>query len=89
MGNTRGKVRIWKRACVCGECHHNSQSLNSRQQMVSRQKSNQEEDGERVKREERENKQKQQQLDLFTEMRADNPTGARDYKSLMGNFSSG
>lgn len=57
--------------------------------MVGRQKSNQEEDGEGVKRGERENKQKQQQLDLFTEKRADNPEGARDYRSLMGNFSSG
>lgn len=75
--------------CVCGECHHNSQSLNSRQQMVGCQKSNQEEDGEGVKRGERENKQKQQQLDLFTEMRADHPRGARDYRSLMENFSSG
>jgi len=54
--------------------------------MVGRQKSNQEEDGEGVKRGERENKQKQQQLDLFTEMRVDHP---RDYRSLMENFSSG
>ncbi len=57
--------------------------------MVGRQKSNQEEDCEGVKREERENKQKQQQLDLFTEMKADHSGGARDYRSLMGNFSPG
>lgn len=73
---------------VCGGCHDNSQSLNSRQQMVGRQKSNQEE-GEGVKkRRKRENKQKQQQLDFFTEMRADHPWGAGDYASLRGNFSS-
>lgn len=65
---------------VCGRC--------DRQQMVGRPKSNQGE-GEVVKeRRKRENKQKQQQLDFFTEMRADHPRGAGDYASLRGNFSS-